>query len=393
MAKFGEELKKLDADLANVDRDLKAIPAAKKAEQTPPLTTKLADLKKQHAEIERRRAELQAQGPYEELYAVAEGKPQNARIQKRGEPKNLGDEVPRRFLEILGADPLPPTAKGSGRLELAQWLTRPQNPLTARVMVNRIWQNHFGAGIVRTENDFGARGMRPTHPELLDYLASQFIASGWSVKAMHRLIMLSSTYQLAAEDNAHDEQVNPGNELLWRSNRQRLDAESIRDAMLWLGGNLDRSEGGPHPFPPVASWNFTQHEPFAAVYDTHRRSVYLMTSRLARHPYLELFDGADPNATTAQRSISTVPTQALYLMNSPFVHAESGGLAARLIKDRSDDPSRVELAYQLVLAREPGDQEKQQALEFLGQYRQRFAAAGRPRTSGRRSAWRRLPER
>ena len=114
MAKFGEELKKVDAGLAKVDRDLKAIPAAKKAEQTPPLTTKLADLKKQHAEIERRRAELQAQGPYEELYAVAEGKPQNARIQKRGEPKNLGDEVPRRFLEILGGDPLPATAKGSG---------------------------------------------------------------------------------------------------------------------------------------------------------------------------------------------------------------------------------------------------------------------------------------
>jgi hypothetical protein len=378
VAKLNDELKKVDADQAGVDRDLKAIPAAKQAEQAAPLNARLADFKKQHAEIERRRAELSKQPLYEDIYGVSEGPAKNAKIQKRGEPLNLGDEVPRRFLEILGGDPLPATSKGSGRLELAQWIARPQNPLTARVMVNRIWQNHFGGGIVRTENDFGARGMRPTHPELLDYLASQFIASGWSVKAMHRLIMLSATYQLAAEDNAHDLQVNPGNELLWRFNRGRLDAESIRDAMLVLGGNLDRTQGGPHPFPPVASWGFTQHAPFAAVYDSNRRSVYLMTSRLARHPYLELFDGADPNATTPHRSNSTVPTQALFLMNSPFVHAESNGFAARLIKDRSDDGTRIELAYELAFARQPAEQEKAQAIEFLGRYRQQLAAAGAP---------------
>ncbi len=226
-------------------------------------------------------------------YGVVEGKPHNARIHIRGEPRELGPEVPRRFLTILGGDTLPKNATGSGRRQLADWLTRPANPLTPRVMVNRIWQHHFGVGLVATENDFGLRGKRPSHPELLDYLAMRFQQSGWSIKAMQRLIMLSATYRQAS---GRDGPADPENRLLSHFPRRRLDAESIRDAMLMLGGNLDRSPGGPHPFPPVAQWSFTQHNPFSAVYDTPKRSVYLMTARLKRHPYLALFDGPDTNA-------------------------------------------------------------------------------------------------
>jgi hypothetical protein len=359
--------------------------AAKKAydEQLAKLTeelkkndTKKGDTKQAgaaRADLDRRRAALVEAGPYEQAYGAFEGVAKNAQIQKRGEPTKLGEEVPRRFLEILGGEPLSANSSGSGRLELANWLTRSNNPLTARVMVNRIWQHHFGNGIIRSENDFGARGMKPTHPELLDYLATQFIANGWSVKAMHRLIMLSQTYQLAAGDDPHDSELDAANDLLWRFNRSRLDAESIRDSMLMLGGNLDPTMGGPQPFPPTESWGFTQHNPFNAEYDTNRRSVYLMTMRLRRHPYLALFDGADPNATTARRMPSIVPTQSLFLMNSPFVYAQSNGLAARLLRERSDDVSRIEWGYQIALARPPSEHERSQSLEFLRQYREQLA--------------------
>jgi hypothetical protein len=314
-------------------------------------------------------------GSKELAYAVAEDRPQNVRIQKRGEPRTLGEEVPRRFLEILGGDALPSATKGSGRLELAQWVTRPENPLTARVMVNRLWQWHFGRGLVGTENDFGTRGRPPTHPELLDYLAARFVESGWSIKAMHRLLMLSATYQLSSESNTQAESLDPENELLWRYSRRRLDAESIRDAMLLLGGNLDRSRGGPHPFPPVDKWGFTQHNPFVAVYPTNRRSVYLMTQRLRRHPFLALFDGADTNASTPKRTATTVPTQALFLMNDPFVHEQSNGLARSLLA-MTGERARIDLAFRLTRAREPTTEEISRGIEFLGRYRKALQQAG-----------------
>ena len=355
---------------------------AKLAEEAKQNDASKDDATKKNArrtDVDRRRQTLVEAGPLPVAYGVFDGAGKNARIQMRGEPAKLGEEVPRRFLGILGGDPLPANASGSGRLELANWLTRPQNPLTARVMANRIWQHHLGYGIVHSENDFGARGMRPTHPELLDYLSTQFIASGWSIKAMHRLIMLSQTYQLAAaDDDPHDAQLDPANDLLWHFNRSRLDAESIRDSMLALGGNLDTTMGGAHPFPPVETWSFTQHNPFDGEYDTNRRSVYLMTSRLRRLPYLALFDGADPNATTARRMPSIVPTQALFLMNSPFVHAQSNGLAARLIRERSDDASRIDWGYELALSRPPSAQEQSESIEFLRRYREQLKKSGAP---------------
>ena len=175
-------------------------------------------------------------------------------------------------------------------LELADWLTRDDHPLVPRVVVNRIWQQHFGRGLVATENDFGIRGNQPSHPQLLDWLATRFVQSGWSVKAMHRLIMSSATYQQSSEHDEIAAELDPDAKLLWRFNRRRLSAEEIRDAMLFVSGGLDLTMGGPHPFPAENSWGFTQHNPFYGVYDSNRRSVYLMQQRLKKHPFLSLFD-------------------------------------------------------------------------------------------------------
>jgi hypothetical protein len=288
-------------------------------------------------------------------------------MQMRGEPDQLGNEIPRGFIKVLGGGPLPAETAGSGRLELAEWLTRPDHPLTARVMVNRIWQYHFGRGLVKTPNDFGVRGLLPTHPELLDHLATQFIRSGWSVKAMHRLIMLSATYQQASISDVTD--------LYDSFPRRRLSAEEIRDSILAVSGELDSTPAREHPFPSPVGWGYTQHGPFSAVYDHNKRSVYLMTQRLKRHPFLALFDGADPNATTAERLTTTVPTQALFFLNDPFVHAKAEAWAARLVAADDDDSERIELAWRRAFGRGPTEIERAEASEFLAAYRTVLAAA------------------
>jgi hypothetical protein len=309
------------------------------------------------------------------VYAVVEGKADgkrklgNACVHIKGDPERLGPEVPRRFPIVLGGKTLPPDEKGSGRLHLANWVTDSSNPLTARVMVNRIWQYHFGRGIVPTPSDFGRQGQPPTHPELLDYLAKRFVECGWSLKAMHRLLMLSRTYQQSSADEEANARIDVGNEYLWRFNRRRLDAESIRDTLLTVSGALDRSPGGPHPFPPMQKWDFTQHNPFKAVYETNRRSVYLMTQRIQRHPFLALFDGADTNASTATRITSTTPLQALFLMNDPFVHAQAKGFAARLLTEEADNRRRIERAYALLFGRSPSADEATLAMDYLGRVR------------------------
>ena len=325
--------------------------------------------------------------PYEVAYGVSEGAPVNAHIQKRGEPDKLGDEVPRRFIEILGGDTLPPGSKGSGRMELAQWMTRPTNPLTARVFVNRVWQWHFGQGLVTTPSDFGMRGELPSHPELLDWLASKFIASGWSVKALHRLIMQSKTYQLASDDDAGNLKVDPANRWLWRYTRQPLDAESIRDAMLAISGRLDKSIPGTHPFPQVETWGFTIHKPFHAVYDSNHRSVYLMVQRNGRNPFLALFDAADPNLSVAQRMPTTTPSQTLFLMNSPFVHEQSETFAQSLLTASMDEPARIRLAFETTDGRLPSEAEVSDAMDFLSSYRKKLADLGTPSDKQPVAAW------
>jgi hypothetical protein len=348
----------------------------------------VAQVEAEFAAVNARLAELEDHVPTVEVaYAVGEGTPANARVHKKGDPKLLGDEVPRGWLRVLGGQRIPPAEKGSGRLELAQWLTDANNPLFARVMVNRIWQGHFGQGIVATPNDFGARGEKPTHPELLDFLARRFAEGGWSVKAMHRLIVTSQAYQRASTDDPAGLQRDNRNEYLWHFARQRLSAEEIRDAMLAVSGSLDRTPGRGHPFPPKKEWTFTQHKPFVAAYDHDRRSVYLMQQRLRKQPFLEVFDGADPNAATGLRPLSTTPLQALFLMNDPFVHAQADRFAARVLRDRSDEAARIDEAYRLAFGRPPEADEIETGQAYLR------AVAGKVREAGTtadrlpRAAW------
>jgi hypothetical protein len=393
LANVDAEVKRLEGEKASAEKAVKEA----EADKGPDAEARLGEARKrvealtgkvQAARKERDRF-AKTPLPIDMAYAVAEGtrKVGNARMQMRGDPEKLGQEVPRRFLTVLGGQTLPAEVKGSGRLELAGWLTDPANPLTARVMVNRIWSYHFGQGIVPTPNDFGKQGKPPTHPELLDYLARRFMRSGWSVKAMHRLIVLSRTYQLSSQDDADNLRADPGNELRWRFGRRRLDAEAIRDTLLAVSGALDRSPGGSHPFPDQTTWDFTQHKPFKAVYDTDRRSVYLMTQRIQRHPFLALFDGPDTNASTARRITSTTPLQSLFLLNDPFVHEQARRFAARLLAERSDDAGRIRWAYLLALSRPPSDEERAAGEDYVARVRDKLGAAGSSETQRATGPW------
>jgi hypothetical protein len=204
---------------------------------------------------------------------------------------------------------------------------------------------------------------------------------------MHRAIMLSRVYQLASDDDAANLKLDIDNTFHWRFNRRRLDAEAIRDSLLFVSGNLDRTRGGPHPFPEMKAWNFTQHKPFKAVYDTKRRSVYLMTQRIARHPFLALFDGPDTNASTANRTTTTTPLQALFLMNDPFVHEQARGLAARLLREEKTDAARIERAFVLTFARPPSAEERKRTMKFLDQVSGKLHGAGLSADETRTRAW------
>jgi hypothetical protein len=245
-------------------------------------------------------------------------------------------------------------------------------------MVNRIWQHHFGKPLVPTPSDFGLRGTPPTHPGLLEWLAADFIASGWSVKAMHRRVMLSATYELAAAHDPENASIDTGNAWYWRSDRRALDAEALRDSLLALGGNLRLDRPGPHPFPPQESWAFTAHHQFKAVYPSEHRSVYLMVQRLHPHPYLSLFNGPDAGVTTAARDSSAMPLQALYLLNNRFVHDQARRFAGRLAGDGPDAEAHVRLAYVRAFGRQPTAAECERAGAFLRDYERGLAAEGLP---------------
>ena len=312
-------------------------------------------------------------------YAVSEQTPGDARVHVRGEPNKPGELVPRRFLEVLGGKTLTAEeAKSSGRLQLAQWLTEASNPLTARVMANRIWQQHFGTGLVPTPSDFGVRGQPPTHPQLLDYLASTFQSEDWSLKRLHRQIMLSRAYQLASGDDSDNLAIDPQNAYHWRFSRRRLDAESLRDTLLTLSGDLDVAmPNEPHPFPPADKWEFTQHHPFRAEYPSHKRSVYLMTSRLTAIPFFTTFDGADRNASTPRRDNSVTTLQSLYLLNDEFLHRQATGFAARLLHEDVDgDEARLSRAFEYTVARPATPEEQAAAKAFLRNTVAELQAAG-----------------
>ncbi len=269
----------------------------------------------------------------------------DAHVYLRGNPAKPGDVVPRGFPKILSGDKPPPITQGSGRRQLADWIASTNNPLTARVAVNRIWQHHFGQGLVRTSTNFGQRGERPTHPDLLDYLASYFIDSGWSMKALHRLILLSAVYQQGSNPTPESLAADPENRLLGHMNRTSLDAESLRDSLLATAGQLDMRMGG-LGFLEMA-------EP--------RRSLYLMSVRTGvKSGFASIFDAPDSTAVVEKRSESTVAPQALFLLNDPFAIAQARAMARRAaLESTSSDPERfIQSAYRIILGRLPDAEER-----------------------------------
>jgi hypothetical protein len=287
---------------------------------------------------------------------------QDVPLHIRGSYARLGAVVPRGFPRVIAGEKPPAITQGSGRLELARWLASAGNPLTARVMANRIWQGHFGEGLARTANNFGKLGEAPSNAALLDWLAAEFIQSGWSVKAMHRLIMASAAYQRAAlHDADHGALIesDPENRMLARFPTRRLEAEEIRDAMLTAAGALDPARGGPAT-PDVRS---------------ARRSLYVATTRGNRSNFSTLFDAADPELSVEKRDVSTVAPQALFFLNSPFVHAEAAALAKRLLDETDDDSARIDRAYERLYGRPADEQERQLGLDFLVRHGGRGGAA------------------
>ena len=308
------------------------------------------------ARIDRMRAELEALKKalperYPFLHVIADiENPQDLKQALRGDPYNLGEPVPRHFLSILSEGAPVPFHNGSGRLELAEAIANPVNPLTARVMVNRIWQHHFGSGIVRTPSNFGLVGDRPSHPELLDYLASRFVETHWSVKAMHREMMLSAAYALSSETSEGNAASDPENRFFWRANRRRRDVEALRDSILFVAGKLDFNAGG-----PAFSWD----KPSA------RRTVYGKVSRFRLERMMSLFDFPDPNITSEQRAATNVPPQKLFFLNSEFAGEQAKALSARLHEDAREDTARIERAYQLLFGRAPLPYESRRGVDFL----------------------------
>jgi hypothetical protein len=325
----------------------------------------------------------------ESAYAVTEGQPEDAKIQHYGDPKNLGDQVRRGFLQVLGGSTLPADVKGSGRLELANWIASKDNPLTSRVMVNRIWQGHFGRGIVATPNDFGNRGMAPSNQALLDYLAWRFVDSGWSVKAIHREILLSHAYQLSSSDSSANQEVDPENTLVWRHSRTRLDAEEIRDSLLADAQLLDRTPAGMHPFPPQAEWNWEDQNHFSpdmSKYETDRRTVYMMIQRSVRLTYFTLFDGPNTNISTEQRSSSLTPLQALYFMNGDLPKRCAASLVEHLPSSSAADKADIEQAFMILYGRPPTAPEIERSTSFLRTASDAYATHGIAAADARKKA-------
>jgi uncharacterized membrane protein YgcG len=274
-------------------------------------------------------------------------KPADLELALRGNPNTLGDVVPRHFLSILSKDEPQPFKQGSGRLELAEDILK--QPIAMRVIVNRVWKGHFGTGIVDTPSNFGIGGERPTNPDLLDHLATQFIKDGMSIKKLHRAIMLSATYQLSADNDPVNFAKDAGDRLYWRVERKRMDAEQIRDAVLMVAGNLDTALGGPSQELTPAFKG---------------RTVYGKVSRYKLDEYLQLFDFPSPNISAEKRFTTTVPLQRLFLMNSDFMQVESEELAKR-VAGEPDNRARIRKVYMLAYGRDPSEEEIKLGLDYL----------------------------
>jgi hypothetical protein len=310
-------------------------------------------------------------------------------VMKRGDPNSPGDKVEAGFPVCLGGGdvvvPAPPAGgKSTGRrTALADWLVSPKNPLTARVIVNRIWQWHFGRGIVRTPSDFGIQGSMPTQPEMLDWLATEFVKDGWSIKKLSRLILTSNAYKQSSRSNPVGLAKDPANDLFWRFDMRRLDAEEIRDSLLAVSGTLNPALYGESIYPeipkdilaaqsrPGNDWYTEKMTPS----DLNRRSIYIHVKRSLLYPMMAAFDLADTDRTSAVRFASTQPTQALSMMNGSFVNQEARALAARIRSEKiADVNSFVRCVFTLALQRPAKDTEVREGLALIT----RLEAKGAP---------------
>ena len=318
---------------------------------------RIADLEER---VESARAALPEEPPM--ANGVTEDESVRQRIFRRGQHKNPGSAVPKRFPLVLAGAEQPEIEAGSGRREFADWLVAERNPLTARVIVNRIWLWHFGEGLVRTPNNFGLRGETPTHPLLLDWLARQFINSGWSIKSLHRLIMDSATYRMSSAIAAQSFERDPENRLWSRFKRRRLTVEELRDSYLAISGHLDPSVGGNTDSGSGTLAEFDRNNRRIDPDDFTRRSIYLPLMRNKLPNLLGLFDFGDATTANGKRSVTNVAPQALYLMNSEFAHGAASRTAATLA---GSPPERFRQAYRRILARPPTDEEGALALNYL----------------------------
>lgn len=353
-------------------------------------STKTQEIKARIATLGKRLKELEA-NPLKRGEAMAvqdDEAPEDCPVHIRGNIRNLGAKVPRGFIEVALKGPAPLIQPNeSGRLQLARWMTSKDNPLTARVVVNRVWHWIFGAGIVRTTDNFGSTGELPSHPELLDHLALKFMEEGWSLKKLVREMVMSRTYRMSSEAGLPLVQ-DPDNRLLSRMNRKRLDAECLRDAMLAASGTLEDLFGGPNVVAKKVNSNDSkvQNLEYGYTFSDTRRSIYTAAFRNVRHPLFEVFDFADINQPVGQRTTSTVASQALYLMNHPQVINLAQATADRVLKAHASDlKGGIRAAYGLSLSRLPTEAEEATARDYL-----EATISGNATPEEARDAWARL---
>jgi hypothetical protein len=363
--------------------------AAKLKERVKVLTAR----KDAKTELEKARAELAAlEKSAPELpsaMGVTEGTPTDVPVLPRGNHLTPAEVVARRFPVVLAGKDQPALPKDhSGRLELARWLTDPKNPLTARVLVNRVWRWHFGTGLVRSVDNFGLLGEKPTHPELLDRLATDFVKDGWSLKKLHRRIMLTASYQMSSAHDPKAALADPDNRLLWRANVRRLEAEAVRDSLLAVGGLLDRAAGGPAlAHVKNRDYLFDHTSKDQTNYASDRRSVYLPVIRNNLYDVFQLFDAPDPAVPNGDRASTTVPTQALFFMNSDLAARSADALAGRLLaRPGLDDAGRVRLLFALAYGRPPSEEEVKRVTAGVVAFDAGFADEA-DSTKRRRKAW------
>ena len=289
----------------------------------------------------------------------------------RGDYNSHGEPAPPSFPAILAKYDTKPNFTGSGRLQLAEWLTRPEHPLTSRVLTNRLWQWHFGEGLVRTPDNFGKMGEKPSHPELLDFLSQQFVKHGYSIKAMHRMIMLSNTYQMAS-DNPAAMEADQDNRLLSRFSRRRLSVEEMRDGILTIDGTIDLTMGGTLQSGRGTDGETSQGRLSVNPETLKRRSVYIPLRRANLPTLLNLFDFGDATTMAGKRSLTNVATQALFWLNSEFLTNASKTIAEQLAKQAPNDPAlRVANAYSLILNREASKGEIAAARQYIEGFQQK----------------------